>query len=638
MRCSSISLASLRASSTGWTCVRKARPKTPSKRPSILCSMVRSTLMPAGRFPGRESNAPRREAEPADRERRGARRPRRPAGAAAVGSAQEQDREQARAERGEPPRAVGAAAVGSAAAAAARPSDGDDQRPAVSTSVCQSAWTIAPGLSVAAESEVADVVGRRAAAARPRRPATRPRPARARPAWSARRQVPGRAARRAGRGRAAPSGASSGPATNSSPPRASRQHATSQQQRDGGRRRARRRARRSRAGGRARRARTRARGAARRAARAPAASAEPDARGPAGRRAAARRRRPRAAPRARAGERARAEARGTAARSFVCARRPPRVVRCAATSVARSSAASFAAPAASPGRGASARRDRVARAGRAGRAAPGRAAALRPGSRRPSGASGTPQNGWPAGERLPEQHADRPDVARRRSPRRRRAAPARCRRACPGTSPTAVSVSASSNCARPKSSRRTEMPVVVGEQDVRRLHVAVDDPARVRVREPVEDLRGRLDGVAVAEPPGAQRLAERAAGDVLVRDVDVAAVAAEVVGAQAALVAEPRGRLRLALRARSRLALARDDLERDLEAGPLVAGEPDRARAAAAERPERPVAVEDELPVRQGECWRSTPLGILRRRPDGRPFRAGRIARLRRRPDGRRSP
>ena len=54
-------------------------------------------------------------------------------------------------------------------------------------------------------------------------------------------------------------------------------------------------------------------------------------------------------------------------------------------------------------------------------------------------------------------------------------------------------------------------------------------------------------------------------------------------------------RLGLALGPRRRLALARDDLERDVEARALVAGEPDRARAAAAERPQRPVAVEDEL-------------------------------------------
>src|SRR5205814_1664170 len=44
-RCSSISFASLRASSTGWTLVLKARPKTPSKRRSSLCSIARSTCL-----------------------------------------------------------------------------------------------------------------------------------------------------------------------------------------------------------------------------------------------------------------------------------------------------------------------------------------------------------------------------------------------------------------------------------------------------------------------------------------------------------------------------------------------------------------------------------------------------------------
>ena len=44
-RCSSISLASLRASSTGCTWVRNARPNTPSTRPSILLSIALRTLM-----------------------------------------------------------------------------------------------------------------------------------------------------------------------------------------------------------------------------------------------------------------------------------------------------------------------------------------------------------------------------------------------------------------------------------------------------------------------------------------------------------------------------------------------------------------------------------------------------------------
>ena len=45
VRWSSISLASLRASSTGWTCERKARPKTPSKRDSMRARCFAATLM-----------------------------------------------------------------------------------------------------------------------------------------------------------------------------------------------------------------------------------------------------------------------------------------------------------------------------------------------------------------------------------------------------------------------------------------------------------------------------------------------------------------------------------------------------------------------------------------------------------------
>src|SRR5712692_2696476 len=47
---SSISLTSLRASSTGWTFDLKARPKMPSKTASIFCSIVRRTLTASG-FP-----------------------------------------------------------------------------------------------------------------------------------------------------------------------------------------------------------------------------------------------------------------------------------------------------------------------------------------------------------------------------------------------------------------------------------------------------------------------------------------------------------------------------------------------------------------------------------------------------------
>jgi hypothetical protein len=58
-----------------------------------------------------------------------------------------------------------------------------------------------------------------------------------------------------------------------------------------------------------------------------------------------------------------------------------------------------------------------------------------------------------------------------------------------------------------------------------------------------------------------------------------------------------------ALGARGRLAFPRDDLKRDVQAGPLVSGKPDGARAAASERAQRAVAVEDELDA--GERWGS---------------------------------
>jgi hypothetical protein len=123
----------------------------------------------------------------------------------------------------------------------------------------------------------------------------------------------------------------------------------------------------------------------------------------------------------------------------------------------------------------------------------------------------------------------------------------------------------------------------------------MDDARTVGVRQGVEHLRRDLDRLGVGEVVCSHDLAHRAAGHVLVGDVDVARVVADVVRAHAAIVAEPPGRERLTLGARRRLPFARDDLERDVEARPLVAREPDGARPAAAERANRPVAAEDEL-------------------------------------------
>ena len=98
-----------------------------------------------------------------------------------------------------------------------------------------------------------------------------------------------------------------------------------------------------------------------------------------------------------------------------------------------------------------------------------------------------------------------------------------------------------------------------------------------------------------ASSPAAMRLAQRAAGDVLVGDVDVARIAGERVDPLAARMAQ-RGRgARLPLGPFGDATLAHDHLQRDVEAVALVAREPDVAHATGAERPKRPVPSQDQL-------------------------------------------
>ncbi len=174
----------------------------------------------------------------------------------------------------------------------------------------------------------------------------------------------------------------------------------------------------------------------------------------------------------------------------------------------------------------------------------------------------------------------------------------------PGTSPTAVSVSAPSNWARPKSSSRTEIPVAVLEQDVRRLDVSVDDASSVCMRERVENLRRDLDRFEIRDGVRAESLANGATGDVLVGDVDVPGVVTDVVRPHAALVAQTPCRERLTLGSSGGLSLARNDLERDVEARHLVLRKPDGAVPSASEGAYGPVAVEDQLPGGKGMCER----------------------------------
>ncbi len=228
-----------------------------------------------------------------------------------------------------------------------------------------------------------------------------------------------------------------------------------------------------------------------------------------------------------------------------------------------SSAASFAADGRFAGSSASAR-STTARsgAGRSGRSAVERRRALRD-RVRGLRERGTPER-VPTCERLVEEHADRPDVARRI----RRLAVQPLRRDV-GERSRNVARRGERFRVGKSSEPEVEQPhrdlVAVGtEQDVRRLHVAVDDAVRVRVRQPVEHLGRSLDRDAVGHRACAQRLAERASRNVLVGDVDVLVVAPAGIHAEAALVVEARHRLRLAARARAGLALARDDLHGDI--------------------------------------------------------------------------
>ena len=208
-----------------------------------------------------------------------------------------------------------------------------------------------------------------------------------------------------------------------------------------------------------------------------------------------------------------------------------------------------------------------------------------------------------AGEHLPEEDAYGPDVAFRcrllsREPFGRDV----------GERSRDVSDRRQRVCAVELREAEVEEPdgdlVPILEEDVGRLHVTMDDSRPVRVRERIEHLRRNLDGVLVRKRPCSKRFSKRAAGNVFVRDVHVARVVSHVVGADAAVMSKPARREGLAFGTSSRLALPRDDLERDVESVSLVEGEPDRARAAASERPHRAVSAEDELLGRGGKSDR----------------------------------
>ena len=104
-------------------------------------------------------------------------------------------------------------------------------------------------------------------------------------------------------------------------------------------------------------------------------------------------------------------------------------------------------------------------------------------------------------ERLPEQHADGPDVRGRR----RGVAPEPFRR---DVRERSRNVAGRGQRLRLRQARKAEVQqadrsVLGREQNVRRLDVAVDDAAYMCVREPLEHLRRGFDRRLVVEVAGA---------------------------------------------------------------------------------------------------------------------------------------
>ena len=144
-----------------------------------------------------------------------------------------------------------------------------------------------------------------------------------------------------------------------------------------------------------------------------------------------------------------------------------------------------------------------------------------------------------ARERLPQHHADRPHVRRAGSgiagkPLGR------------DVGERAGNIALRGQRLRLGHAREAEVEelrrnsVSFGEEDVRRLDVAMEDARAMGVSEPLRDLGARLDSAGIVEVARAQRLAERSSRNELVRDVDVAVVPGERIRAQAAGVAQLR--------------------------------------------------------------------------------------------------
>jgi hypothetical protein len=171
-------------------------------------------------------------------------------------------------------------------------------------------------------------------------------------------------------------------------------------------------------------------------------------------------------------------------------------------------------------------------------------------------------------------------------------------------------------------------PVVVGQQHVRRLDVAVPYPGPVRRHQGGQDLQADLGGAARFQRAlGGHHLLQRAGRHVLHDDPGAAVGLEDVVHLDHMGVAQPGRGAGLAQRAPlHRVPLAghqlrwQDDLlDRDVAVERLVAGEPDFAHAAPAERVAQPVAAGEQggCGGHDFRCTRSERVPLIDRRSPG---------------------
>ncbi len=141
------------------------------------------------------------------------------------------------------------------------------------------------------------------------------------------------------------------------------------------------------------------------------------------------------------------------------------------------------------------------------------------------------------------------------------------------------------------------------EQDVGRLEVAVDHPARVPMREGLQDRLRQGDHLSLRQRPLPQPLGERPAPQQLARDIGRVEVHGRALDPHDPRVVEVEQDLGLAHQAGGQLGAG--DLEGDLAPG-LVLGPVDRPLPPAPEDADHPVAVDERA---RGELARARAAG-----------------------------